>query len=343
MQSSPDFLFHLALPNIDLSKTIMNVLSFLDAIPWSQVSVVVALLATYILGAIYRVLPPNASLKHAFNIIGSILLYSSLFGFREIPQLMISPLLIYIMGVYYRQNVLYPVASFAVAMGHVGFNHFFTQFIATSTVAFDGTAPLMVMVIKMTSFAWCLHDGTRPDKVSNLLIQQLTDLQKKLAVRSMPSLLEYFGYIFFFGGFLVGPAIEFQDYIEFSRLQGDFKNIPSGAIATLKCVAQGIACAAIFVSFEDGCNLRKTFDPEFMTHGLVYRLLYVHIACIIARTKYYIAWKLSEGVCNFVGIGYNGVNKTGTHLWNRVQNIRIRGFEWPENPKGIVNRFPNPD
>jgi lysophospholipid acyltransferase len=73
-----------------------------------------------------------------------------------------------------------------------------------------------------------------------------------------------------------------------------------------------------------------------MDSTLVYRILFVHFACVIARTKYYVAWKLSEGACNWVGIGYNGIDATGRHLWNRVQNVKIRGFEFPENPKQIT-------
>jgi lysophospholipid acyltransferase len=35
----------------------------------------------------------------------------------------------------------------------------------------------------------------------------------------MPSILEYLGYIFFFGGFMVGPAFEFMDYRKFTNME----------------------------------------------------------------------------------------------------------------------------
>lgn len=35
----------------------------------------------------------------------------------------------------------------------------------------------------------------------------------------MPSILEYLGYIFFFGGFMVGPAFEFMDYRQFTNME----------------------------------------------------------------------------------------------------------------------------
>jgi lysophospholipid acyltransferase len=35
----------------------------------------------------------------------------------------------------------------------------------------------------------------------------------------MPTLLEYLGYVYFFGGVLVGPAFEFADYHDFITLE----------------------------------------------------------------------------------------------------------------------------
>jgi len=34
----------------------------------------------------------------------------------------------------------------------------------------------------------------------------------------MPSLLEYFGFIYFFGSFLAGPALEIKEYLEFTDM-----------------------------------------------------------------------------------------------------------------------------
>jgi hypothetical protein len=35
----------------------------------------------------------------------------------------------------------------------------------------------------------------------------------------MPSLLEFMGYVFFFGSFIVGPAFEYADYIRFCNME----------------------------------------------------------------------------------------------------------------------------
>ena len=185
--------------------------------PMSQISLVLALFGTYFLALIHNQLV-SASQKHIFNISSSLLMYCVLFGVNDIAHLLISPILIYVFSAYFRSNRLYPIISFVFAMGYIACRHFYTQFLAEHILTFDGTAPLMIMVIKVTSFFWCLSDGTRPDS-------ELSESQKALAVKKLPSLLEYFGYMFFFGGFLVGPALEFNDYMNFCLLKVHLINL----------------------------------------------------------------------------------------------------------------------
>ena len=61
----------------------------------------------------------------------------------------------------------------------------------------------MVLVIKLTSFACEIHD------------RRLKNIEKESVDNELPSIIEFSGYIFFFGGFFVGPAIRFNDYMDF--------------------------------------------------------------------------------------------------------------------------------
>jgi lysophospholipid acyltransferase len=80
--------------------------------------------------------------------------------------------------------------------------------VLSDNVRFDETSPMMVIVIKLTSFAWSVYDGTQD-------VSLLSEEQKHARIETMPSLLEFLGYIYFFPGFLVGPALEFTDYQKF--------------------------------------------------------------------------------------------------------------------------------
>jgi D-alanyl-lipoteichoic acid acyltransferase DltB (MBOAT superfamily) len=40
--------------------------------------------------------------------------------------------------------------------------------------------------------------------------------QEQRAIKKLPSLLEYYGFVFFFAGFLTGPVSEYREYAEFT-------------------------------------------------------------------------------------------------------------------------------
>ena len=66
---------------------------------------------------------------------------------------------------------------------------------------------MMLFCIKLQSFAWNVHDGQKPPSKI---------FPAKNRIEKLPSLLEYFSWLFFFAGFLTGPVGEFQDYISFT-------------------------------------------------------------------------------------------------------------------------------
>ncbi|XP_026108387.1 membrane-bound O-acyltransferase domain-containing protein 2-like, partial [Carassius auratus] len=73
----------------------------------------------------------------------------------------------------------------------------------------DFTGPMMVITQKITSVAFEIHDGMARKE------DQLNQGQKLLAIRRMPSLLEYFSYNCNFMGILAGPTCSYNDYIAF--------------------------------------------------------------------------------------------------------------------------------
>ncbi|PNJ52203.1 MBOAT2 isoform 9, partial [Pongo abelii] len=71
----------------------------------------------------------------------------------------------------------------------------------------DFSGPMMIITQKITSLACEIHDGMfRKD-------EELTSSQRDLAVRRMPSLLEYLSYNCNFMGILAGPLCSYKDYI----------------------------------------------------------------------------------------------------------------------------------
>ncbi|KAJ3217322.1 lysophospholipid acyltransferase [Dinochytrium kinnereticum] len=198
----------------------------------------------------------------------------------------------------------------------------------------DVSAPLMLMVIKLSTYAWAVYDGTLPE-------EQLSQGQKSRAVKSPPSLLEFLGYSLFFGGFLVGPAVEFSDYRRFTRGEAPFDKAPSSGIPSMKTLFLGILCFGLHMSFVDSWSHRFAASEAFLERPFLNRLLYLQVAGLIMRCKYYGAWKVSEGVCILAGIGYKGrdPNNPNVHEFNRCENVNILVLETSQSPRGFIGHW----
>lgn len=69
----------------------------------------------------------------------------------------------------------------------------------------------MVIVQKVTSLAFSLHDGIARKET------ELTNNQKRYAVKVCPTPLEYFSYVLQFPTIMAGPAFFYNDYMEFIK------------------------------------------------------------------------------------------------------------------------------
>ncbi|KAI8920321.1 MBOAT, membrane-bound O-acyltransferase family-domain-containing protein [Powellomyces hirtus] len=315
-----------------LEYALARIVSF--GIPLDLAKAAVMLAAAFPTALIYRLIPRKAppNVRHVFSIAVSGSLFCALFDKSGFAQLVGAAVGTWLIVKKKREKRWVPITVFAAAMAGLSLNHILGQLVLKSNVSFDHTAPMMVLVIKLTSFAWAAHDGTRPD-------EDLSEDQRKLAIRKMPGLVEYLGYIFFFGGFLVGPAFEFVDYKRFTENQPPFNERPSSLIPTVRNMTAAVISLGLFFKFGDSWSYMKALTPEFAKQPMWQRLLFMQIAGGIARSKYYIAWKLSEAACVLTGFGFNGYSSSGVPHWDRVQNIAIRKFELANNPKLAIDNW----
>jgi len=77
----------------------------------------------------------------------------------------------------------------------------------------DITTILMVFVCKYSSFAYAYQDGLLPP-------EKLSNEQKVHRIVALPNLIDYVGYIFFFGACGCGPSMEYSDFNKFINLEG---------------------------------------------------------------------------------------------------------------------------
>ncbi|KAI9318306.1 MBOAT, membrane-bound O-acyltransferase family-domain-containing protein [Zopfochytrium polystomum] len=286
------------------------------------------LIAGYPFGILYLLIPsstPFIPARHAFSIVASCLLFFAFFDVTGFFELLAMALIFYAATYFGRKNRRVPFYLFLYAIGHLSWKYLYTQVFVVSAAKFDHTVIMMMLVIKLTSFAWSVYDGTRSE-------DELWDEHKSSTIRRFPGLLEFFGYVFFFPTFSVGPAIEFRAYQEYINSEPPFDRMPSRVVPVLRSLGIAVLSTVIFVKFGATINYDSCNSKEFLEEFPFWKkVLYMQFAGLVARSKFYAAWNFSAGACNLTGFGYSGNGE-----WTRGENVDIIGFELAPTPKDLV-------
>jgi len=238
-----------------------------------------------------------------------------------------------------------PWIGFVFLMGHMSMNHIIRQNV-NDPGSVDITGAQMVMVMKLTAFCWNVQDGRLPDA-------ELSEFQREHAVRTLPSLLDYTGYVFFFPALFAGPAFDYCDYHSYitstmftlppgtdpSKAPPTRKKrkIPrSGTPAAIKAVI-GSAWIFAFLKFSSWYYPELLLGNDYMKYWLPRRVWWLYMLGVTTRMKYYGVWTLTEGACILSGIGYNGIDaQSGKAKWDRLTNVQPYEIETAQNTRAYL-------
>ncbi|KAM9201537.1 lysophospholipid acyltransferase 2 isoform 2-T2 [Dugong dugon] len=213
----------------------------------------------------------------------------------------------------------------------------------------DFSGPMMIITQKITSLAYEIHDGMfRKD-------EELTPSQRGLAVRRMPSLLEYLSYNCNFMGILAGPLCSYKDYITFIEgrsyhmTQSDEggkeeiqyeKTEPSPNIAVIqKLLVCGLSLL-FHLTVSKTLPVQYNIDEHFQaTASWPTKVIYLYISLLAARPKYYFAWTLADAINNAAGFGFRGYDKNGAARWDLISNLRIQQIEMSTSFKMFLDNW----
>lgn len=308
----------------------------------------ICLFASFPLNGILKRLPDERiTLKCYFIIaISAFYIFGVLNLYDGFVTLFISTMFTYVITRYYQSRFM-PYVSFVFVMGHLAVNHMHAQFFAVYDPSkIDITGAQMVLVMKLTSFAWSYYDGTLADQ------KTLTEYQLARSVQKHPSVLRFLAYAFFYPSLLTGPSFDyadfeswldceiFRDLPESKKPRRKWKKDPtirrqipkSSGVAIVK-ILQGISWLAMSFVAKDYFYPEYLFTPEFANEkSFIYKIHYLFVLAFAYRFKYYAAWTISEASCIVCGLGYNGYDKKLNKIkWNRVQNIDIWKLEMAQN------------
>lgn len=297
--------------------------------PVDQLRTLLCLLIAYPAAFLHKSLP-NPTVKHIYSAVLGFGFGLFCFGWTQmlLPLGMAIP--IYLLTLTRVPKM--PVIAFLYCLGFLSFTHIHRMIVDYAGWSMDITGSLMLLTVKLTSYAYNIADG-RASKIS--------PDQEKFAIKHTPSIIEFLGFTFFFGGFVAGPSFEFQVYRKFTTLE-TFKNnnyhIPSTLIPALKKFAFASVVMAVLMVAKAFAPIDQMKTAEFCEEtGFLYKCFFIYASITTARFPYYFAWTIAEGGCIAAGLGYTEVN--GKVSWDGVSNVNIIALETSQSFKVIVDNW----
>jgi lysophospholipid acyltransferase len=241
-----------------------------------------------------------------------------------------------------------PWIAFVFLMGHLSISQLARQF-ANNPGIIDITGAQMVLVMKLTSFCWNVADGRLPEA-------DLSDHQKERALKQLPSLLDFAGYVLFFPSLMAGPAFDYVDYkrwIETTMFEVPAgtdptkkpptrkkRKIPRSATPAMWKLAKGLFWILLFLQLSGMYYPSIFIGDEYMKYGFLRRVWLLHMLGFTSRLKYYGVWAMTEGSCILSGLGYKGVDPaTGQVSWDRLRNVDPWGVETAQNTRAYLGAW----
>jgi len=299
-----------------------------SGLPLDQFKYILGLILQIPLGFAFKALPNSPTLKHLVSIFASIALSTFTLGKWSWVHSFISSTVTYLIIRVIPHGTAHKVA-FVWVLGYLSAGHIYRQYTDYLGWTMDWTLPQMILTVKLTSFAYNIYDGKRKK-------EELTPEQDKRAVRTMPTILEFYGFVYFFCSFIAGPSFEYHQYSRFINMKD---RIPSSVLPTILNFGRAVILLPCVFLAMNHLSMDYFFTEKYLAEPLWLRLLRTWIHPSLCRLRYYFAWYLSE--CGFIacGMGYNGLSKSGSALWNAGTNARPITCELGMNMREITGEW----
>ncbi|KAG4301145.1 hypothetical protein PCANB_002436 [Pneumocystis canis] len=246
--------------------------------------------------------------------------------------------------VKYTKGRYMPFIAFIFLMIHLSINHIYRQNGNISPEK-DVTSIQMVLCMKLSAFAWNVYDGQQNELTLN-------PKQKKYALKELPSLFDYLGYVFFFPSFFVGPSFDLVDYYRWlvrdattsvskENTSNNFHKslMRKDQYYALKKFFFGLFYLYIFQWMGMRYSMTFVFDDQFFEITPIQRLFYLILLALTHRFKYYGIWQFAEGACVLSGLGESIRDFHGNVIRSSLENINPYDFETAQSTKQLLEAW----
>lgn len=172
----------------------------------------------------------------------------------------------------------------------------------------------------------------------------MTEEQRTLRILKMPSFYDYIAYLQFLPSSVMGPGLDYSDYISFINMEKQYFNIPNPIKAVLSSLGASLICLAVYLFIY-----LPYFPVEFMTTSTYLTwngwkmYFYSFISVTLIRFKYYFAWKLNSCAIDACGLSYEKTitnpNGKQEHIFSRNANVNILTVEGTKNVRDKISNW----
>uniref|UniRef100_A0A5S6QDF0 Lysophospholipid acyltransferase 5 n=1 Tax=Trichuris muris TaxID=70415 RepID=A0A5S6QDF0_TRIMR len=227
---------------------------------------------------------------------------------------------------------------FSVAFAYIFFmSYLIAGYYQHSSEVYDlsWTMPQCVLTLRLIGLILDIYDGAQPES-------NLSEYQKKAAIRVKPSLLEISAYAYFYGSSFVGPQYPLNRLRQL--MNGEFskpgtKEPPDSVKPAFGRLLAGIAFALGHLYYHARWPTEFCLTDEFARYSIWQRSAYIIVWFRFIIMRYQAVWLIAEGVCILTGLGHNVDPTSGEQLWDGVRNFRLTKFELSATFQGIIESF----
>jgi len=201
----------------------------------NEVNYVLCLLLAFPLGVVYRWIH-SPTVRKLFSVLAGSWLGFSALGWHSLHILVCSFICYLIMWTKSKRQHNY---VFLFVFSYLSLGHLYRQWTDYLGWSLDFTLPLMIVTQKVIALSYALYDGTTSPK------DHSTDKQRRVtSIQTLPNILEFYAFILFPAGLLVGPYLEF---VEWQLHLQNRQCIKDSLRLGLLRLAQGLGCLGLYL------------------------------------------------------------------------------------------------
>ena len=238
------------------------------------------------------------------------------------------------------------VTVFVFSMVYMSASHCYRMYVDYLGWTLDYTTTQMLLTLRVTMLAFNLRDGQYLEEGKGVVLRAR---ERTHAVARLPTLLQYYSYIFSFHGFLAGPVIEYKEHEDFvlglaGPLDARVLVKLASRLAQAACFIAGVILGAPYavarIAEDGGGPWGVDGAAPLGLTGLPALLLYTCVGGFFHRCKFYFAWSLTDAAAVLSGLGYEPAEEAGGEpTWDRCSQFVFSKIEFAPNMYTVANAW----